>query len=216
MSASVEQLSPSMPAVGPQCHTALGGRVEWDQHLALRRRASLGGALAGLALVAVYVAVLVAANSLQHAASELTRLWFWLVPLVLGFATQIALFIYARGATVGRSGLPARGVVGSGLANTVSMLACCAHHLTDVLPLIGLTSAAFFLASYQRVFLVLGVTSNLVGLTYFMGLMKRHRLFPVQPSALSVTLRLPVENALPVVLVASAGWLAVSIFLATH
>jgi len=216
MSASFGHALPPMSAGGAACHSGAGGRIAWDEHVTLRRRALLGGALAGLALIAVYVAVLGFANSLQHVASEFLRLWFWIVPLVLGFAAQIALFVYARGATKGRGGLPKGGVVGSSVANTVSMLACCAHHLVDVLPLIGLTGAALILARYQSVFLVLGVTSSIASLTYFMSLIKRHRLFPERSSALSVVLRPPVERALPVVLVFCAGWLATSIFFATH
>lgn len=216
MSASFRQAIPPMSTGDAACHSGAAGRIAWDQHVALRRRALFGGALAGLALVAVYVAVLGLANSLQHVASEFLRLWFWIVPLVLGFAAQIALFVYARGATKGRGGLPAGGVVGSGVANTVSMLACCAHHLVDLLPLIGLTGAAFILARYQSVFLVLGVTFSVVGLTYFLGLIKRHRLFPERSSALSVVLRLPFETALPVVLVFCAGLLGTSIFFASH
>jgi hypothetical protein len=85
-----------------------------------------------------------------------------------------------------------------------------------VLPLIGLTGAAFILARYQSVFLVLGVTSSIAGLTYFMALIKRHRLFPQRSSALSLVLRLPVEAALPVVLLFCAALLSTSIFFATH
>ncbi len=123
MSASFGHALPPMSAGGAACHSGAGGRIAWDQHVTLRRRALVGGALAGLALVAVYIAVLGFANSLQHVASEFLRLWFWIVPLLLGFVAQIALFAYARGATKGRGGLPASGVVGSGVANTVSMLA---------------------------------------------------------------------------------------------
>lgn len=142
MSASFGHATPPLSAGDAACHSGAAGRVAWDQHVILRRRALFGGALAGLALVMVYVAVLGLANSLQHVAGEFLRLWFWIVPLVLGFAAQIGLFVYARRATKGRSGLPTSGVVGSGVANTVSMLACCAHHLVDVLPLIGLTGSA--------------------------------------------------------------------------
>jgi hypothetical protein len=216
MTSSFGHLSPPISAGGAECHSGSSGRIEWDQHLVLRRRALVAGLIAGLGLLVVYIAVLGAANSLQHVVSELARLWLWVVPLVLGFAVQIALFVYARGATKGRGGLPAGGVVGSGVANTVSMLACCAHHLADVLPFVGLAGAALMLARYQSVFLVLGVASNLAGLTYFMGLIKRHRLFPERSSTLSLVLRLPVERALPVVLVFCAGSLATSIFFATH
>ncbi len=45
------------------------------------------------------------------------------------------------------------------------MAACCAHHLTDVLPNLGLSGLATFLASYQVLFIVIGVLSNVVGIT---------------------------------------------------
>lgn len=96
------------------------------------------------------------------------------------------------------------------------MLACCAHHLTDVLPLVGLTSAALLLANYQSVFLVLGVGSNLAALTYLLAHMKKHRLSPEGSSWLGAILRLPLDAALPVVGIGALGWLAIVIFMATH
>ena len=56
-----------------------------------------------------------------------------------------------------------------GGVSTVAMVACCLHHLTDVLPLLGLTAAATFLAEWKVPFLVVGLLTNLVGI----GLMLR-------------------------------------------
>jgi len=213
MSASVHDGAPHTTSAA-ECRGG-AGRVEWTHHLLLRRRAYLVAALAAAVLLALYVAVLTLANSLSHAGSELGRLWPWLAALVVGFATQMGLFSYARGAAKGHN-ISAGGLVGSSLASTTSMLACCAHHLTDVLPLVGLTSAALLLASYQRVFLVLGVGSNLVALTYLLAHMKKHGLFPARESLLGRSLRLPVHQALPAVTISVLGWLAVAIFAATH
>lgn len=80
------------------------------------------------------------------------------------------------------------------------MIACCAHHLTDVLPVVGLAGAAMFLAAYQSLFLLLGVLSNLVGTVYLLGLIRRHGLFPRDASLLSRSVRWPVDRALPYVL----------------
>jgi len=44
------------------------------------------------------------------------------------------------------------------------MVACCAHHLADVLPLLGLSAAASFLATYKIPFMLLGLTMNLIGI----------------------------------------------------
>lgn len=153
------------------------------------------GCSGGVALVAVYLVVLALANSTEHALSEFGRLWYWMTPLVLGFAVQLGLFAYARGTTRGRTTAPARGVVASGGASTLSMVACCAHHLTDVLPLIGLAGAAFVLAAYQTLFLLLGLLSNVVGLVYLLGILRRHGLFFAQGGLLAWLLRWPVERA---------------------
>lgn len=58
-----------------------------------------------------------------------------------------------------------------------TILACCAHHLTDLLPLMGLAAAAAFLTHYQLVFILVGVVSNLLGLTYMLSIIARHHLY---------------------------------------
>lgn len=177
-----------------------GGRIDWRVHRALRVRSVIWGIVAAGFLLAVYFGILTLANSADHAVQELLRLWYWMVPLVLGFSVQIGLFAYARRATRQDGGVHSRGVVASGGASTVSMVACCAHHLTDVLPIIGLAGAATVLATYQGLFLLLGVLSNVVGLVYVLGMLRRHGLYPTRRSWLSGTLRWPFERMLiPVV-----------------
>lgn len=213
MSATVHHAT-SHTAGATECHGGIG-RVEWSRHLVLRQRGLWIATFAGAALVAVYVVVLMLANSLAHVGSELTRLWPWLSVLVFGFAAQMGLFSYARGAAKEHH-MPSAGVAASSVTSTASMLACCAHHLTDVLPLVGLTSAALFLANYQRVFLVLGVGSNLLALTYLLTHLKKHRLFPERSSLLGGAVGLPWERAMPVFTIMALGWLAIAIFAATH
>lgn len=188
------------PPSPPVAHAGRG-RIEWSAHRRLRRRASLWGLLAGLSLLGVYVGVLWLANSLEHASAELGRLWFWMLPLLLGFGTQVGLFAYARGATRAPGAVHVHGVAASGGASALSMVACCAHHLADVLPLIGLAGAALFLAAYQDLFLLLGVLSNVVGLVYVLGLLHQHGLYPERTSLLSLAARRPLRRALPAVAV---------------
>ena len=179
------------------------GRIEWDLHRALRQRGSLWGLAAAGGLLVVYGAVLAFANSLEHALAEFVRLWYWMVPLVLGFSVQVGLFAYARTATGGQGMVHSRGVAASGSTSTLGMVACCAHHLTDVLPLIGLAGVAMVLAQYQDLFLLLGVLSNLVGLVYVLGLLHKHGLYPTRTSVLSLCARRPFNRALPFVASAS-------------
>jgi hypothetical protein len=174
-----------------------GGALDWSQHRRFRSRAAGWGVLTGSLLVGLYGATLAVANSPAYLVEEFLRLWFWIAPLVLGFSLQVGLFVYARAAArAGRARAPAHGIVASGGATTVSMVACCAHHIADVLPVIGLAGAATLLATYQGVLLLVGVLSNLVGIIYVLGLLREHGLYPSRASLLSLALRWPVDRAL--------------------
>ena len=195
--------------------TSAESQLSWAQHRELRRQASTWGLSASLALVAVYIGVLGLANSTEHAVAEFSRLWYWMTPLILGFGVQVGLFAYARAAS-GDGAAHAHGVVASGGASTFSMVACCAHHLTDVLPLIGLAGAALFLTAYQVPFLLLGLLSNIVGLVYMLGMLRRHGLFPESGGLLSLILRWPVERAvLPVAVTAALVFIVVTVVTVT-
>lgn len=187
------------------------GRIDWDRHLELRGRAWSWSLVAGAGLLAIYLLVLGLANSLEHALDELLDLWHWMVPLVLGFALQVGLYAYARRATRGEGTIHAHGVATSGGASTLSMVACCAHHLADVLPLIGMAGAAMFLAEYQALFLLLGVLSNVVGLVYVRGLLSQHGLYPRKTSLLSIAARPRLRYALPAVAVLCVVLFAIAV-----
>lgn len=187
----------------PECDAAgvpAGGAIPWESHLELRRTGSVWGMAAGLGLLAVYGLFLGFVNSFQHAVWDFIHLWPWMTALTLGFATQVGLFAYSRSAARGATFSGTRGVVASGGTSAVSMIACCAHHLTDILPVVGLTGATIFLAAYQPLFLLLGVLSNIVGIVYVLGMMRKHHLYPAAPSLLSLSVRWPADRALPYVL----------------
>jgi hypothetical protein len=152
------------------------------------------GIAGALALAVLYGATLSLANSLSYMVTTFLALWYWMVPLVAGFALQVGMFRYSRILARGGASPHAAGLVASGGASTVSMVACCAHHLADVLPLVGLAGAALFLSSYQSLFLLAGVLSNAVGTTYLLGEMARHRLYAPR-GLLAPLLRWPVHRA---------------------
>jgi hypothetical protein len=45
------------------------------------------------------------------------------------------------------------------------MVACCAHHLADLVPLIGATGVAAFLFDWRIPFMLVGVAVNAVAVT---------------------------------------------------
>ncbi|MFQ5614859.1 MAG: hypothetical protein ACE5GO_00085 [Anaerolineales bacterium] len=62
-----------------------------------------------------------------------------------------------------------------GTTSTLAMVACCAHHVTDVLPILGLSAAATFLAEYQTLFMLVGLGTTLVGIAVMLIILYRER-----------------------------------------
>jgi hypothetical protein len=145
----------------------------------LLRRSVLVAILSALALLGLYVGILTLANSLSHAVNQFIELWPWFSALILGFAIQAGLYAYTRMVQKLRHAAhmtSTKGITTTGGVSGAAMAACCAHHLSDVLPVIGLTGAALFFSEYQRIFLLLGILSNGVGITVMLHMMQKHGL----------------------------------------
>ena len=136
----------------------------------------IAGILGGLALLIVYFGIVTFANSFTHAIEEFGRIWYWIALLTAGFGIQVGLYSYIRQTLKDRMRGATAEIATAGGISTGSMIACCAHHVTDVLPILGLGAAAVFLTQYQTPFILLGVFSNLVGITIMLHLIQKHHL----------------------------------------
>ena len=132
------------------------------------------GIISGIILLAVYFAILSLANSADHAISQFFSMWYFILALAIGFGVQVSLFTYVRSY---KNALAATSVSVSGGVSTTSMAACCAHHISDILPIIGFSAAAIFLVKYQLVFILIGLFSNLIGINFMLHTMKKHNMF---------------------------------------
>jgi hypothetical protein len=63
----------------------------------------------------------------------------------------------------------------SGGTSVTAMVACCLHHVADVLPILGLSAAATFLTRYQRPFMLAGLGMNIVGIIVMLIVLYRER-----------------------------------------
>jgi hypothetical protein len=132
----------------------------------------LGAGLVGAAfLTAFYLGLVSLAESPQHALELFWEDRLFVIPIILGFGTQVGLFAFLKKGLFVPIANPVNGATtaAGGGVSTVAMVACCAHHLTDVLPVLGLTAAATFLAQWKVPFLAVGLLTNLIGI----GLMLR-------------------------------------------
>jgi hypothetical protein len=142
------------------------------------RKHILVGVAGAVSLILVYSGILALTQGLGHALDQTTRLWYWVALLAGGFGIQVGLFSFIRQAFRERRAAATASVAASGGVSAGSMAACCAHHLGDVLPLIGLSGLAVFLVKYQVFFILLGVLSNGVGVTVMLETIQRHDLSP--------------------------------------
>lgn len=171
------------------------------------------GALASIALLMFYFGVVSLAESYVHAVDEFLSLAYLMVPLVLGFGIQVSLFSYSRN-YVKMMGSSA-GMTASGGLSTTSMIACCAHHITDLAPVIGVAAATSFLTAYQTPFIVIGLLSNMVGITVILSVIQKHNMYNPQGS-FSRIMRINMTNVRNISLVVSlliavmVGWTALS------
>lgn len=126
-------------------------------------RSLVWGAVAGLGLLALYAVTMTAlAQSWEATITQFRSLWFLMVPLAAGFGVQVGLYVRlkARQEMVATSGATA----------TVGMLACCAHHLADILPILGLSAASIFLVRYQAPILAVSLAVNWLGILWILRL----------------------------------------------
>jgi hypothetical protein len=138
-----------------------------------------GASLAGATLLtAVYFGVVSLAESPRHAVELFWQDRLIVTPILLGFGVQAALYtilrkrLYVPVASSGPSG-PLLGA--GGASSTVAMVACCAHHAADVLPFLGLTAAAAFLAQYRTAFMLIGLGTTVLGIVVMLIIFYRAR-----------------------------------------
>lgn len=140
------------------------------------KRHILIGVGAAVLLIVVYLSIITLAQDWAHALEQATEMWYWGLALAGGFGTQVGLFSFIRQRLRERRAATTGSVAATGGVSAGSMAACCAHHLSDVLPLIGLSGAAIFLVRYQLFFIIAGVVSNVVGITIMLETIQRHGL----------------------------------------
>ncbi|MGZ9221507.1 MAG: hypothetical protein ACXW4Q_05320, partial [Anaerolineales bacterium] len=98
--------------------------------------------LLGSAFIAsFYIGILTWAQGWDYASSQLVRDRWYVIPIIVGFGVQAALYTILRFRLF--IPIPSTGHAGSmmgasGGTSATAMVACCIHHVTDVLPILGL------------------------------------------------------------------------------
>ena len=117
------------------------------------------GVTASGALTGFYVGVVAASGGWEHLRDQARTDWWLLTPIILAFGTQVALSVELRRRHHAQH-LAATTGAGTG-ASAVGMVACCAHHLVDLLPLLGAAGIAGFLFDWRIPLMIAGLAINL-------------------------------------------------------
>jgi hypothetical protein len=126
-------------------------------------RSFAAGVVAAAALLGVYLAIISLAQGVEHAFDQVATDALFVGLIAAGFGIQIALFVELRAVDRRHRAAAAVTVAGTG-TSAAAMLACCTHHLVDLLPLVGLSAAAVFLNAYKTPLFLVGIGMNLVGI----------------------------------------------------
>jgi hypothetical protein len=141
--------------------------------------------LGALLIAGVYFGILIWAQGRDSALSLFLSNRWYVIPIWISFGIQAALYsilrfrLFVPTTSAAHTGA----VMGtSGGTSVTAMVACCLHHVTDVLPVLGLSAAATFLTRYQRPFMLVGLGMNMIGIIVMLVVLYRERkkLQPIQ------------------------------------
>lgn len=134
--------------------------------------------LGSMFITSFYIGILTWAQSWDYASSQFMRDRAYVLPIILGFGIQAALYSILRF----RFFVPVASTAHTGVlmgtnggTSATAMVACCIHHIADVLPILGLSAAASFLTRYQRPFMLVGIVMNVIGIIVMLVVLYRER-----------------------------------------
>lgn len=152
----------------------------------------LAAFLLGSTLIAgIYFGILIWAQGSDAVPSIFLPNRWYVIPIWLTFGAQAALYsilrfrLFVPTPSSGHSGA----LMGtSGGTSVTAMVACCLHHVTDVLPVLGVSAAATFLTRYQRPFMLVGLGMNILGIIVMLIVLYREyrKIYPQQKNELLV------------------------------
>jgi len=127
-------------------------------------------------MAGIYFGILTWTQGWDYAVSQFLRNRWYILPIFITLGIQAALYsilrfrLFIPTTSTGHSGTM---MGASGSTSATAMVACCLHHVSDVLPILGLSAAAAFLTRYQRPFMLVGLAMNVVGIIVMLVVLYR-------------------------------------------
>lgn len=123
-------------------------------------------------LLTLYLVLMrITTGSFEVAVAQFNFYKPWIIALSFGFGIQMALYKLLKIKHQETMGTEKMAKV-TGTTSTATMVACCAHHAVDVLPIVGASAVASFLGAYTRELFAVGIVFNLLGIGYMFKQLK--------------------------------------------
>jgi Cu+-exporting ATPase len=116
-------------------------------------------------LLGFYFLLLTVVSGWEFTLSQFAEFWHFIVTLAAGFGIQLGLYTYLRNA-IRHQDSSGKVVAVSGATSTAAMISCCAHYLTNVVPVLGAAGLIALVAQYQIELFWFGLASNATGILY--------------------------------------------------
>jgi len=123
------------------------------------------GAAACALLLGMYAVVLMLVSGGEFLRTQFAQFWYFVLALAVGFGVQVGLYTRLRQVTRHDSS-SGKIVAVSGGTSTAAMISCCAHYVTNVLPVLGATGLVALVAQYQTELFWVGLAFSLAGIAY--------------------------------------------------
>lgn len=128
------------------------------------------GVVASLVLLAFYLAIVAVGEGRAAASRQFAQDWPFLLFLMPSFGLVIGLVVHAREAAARHA--TAMAGTSTGLSAT-AVVACCAHLLPTLLPVLGISAAASLLAAWKEPLLVVAIATNVAVAAYIVRHVRR-------------------------------------------
>lgn len=118
-------------------------------------------------------------SGMSNAVAQFKLYWSYIITIATGFGLQMFLYSHVRNFNISCNSQ----VATSGGMSAGSMVACCLHHVAEILPIVGasglIAGSGIFLtlAYYIKPLLTVGVLSSLVGVVFMVAVIQNNGLY---------------------------------------
>lgn len=108
----------------------------------------VNGVISVTGLLGFYFGIIGLVSGWDFAWTQFSLSRYWIIGLAVGFGVQVGLFTYLR--ALHRARMSGAVAATTGTVSGSAMVACCAHYLVNIMPIVGISGFAAVVGQYQQ------------------------------------------------------------------